>query len=136
MPYSSSAPLPQEDRESGHGWLVLGDTANACAVRSDWVAAVFRCSEASDAYFRNPAAHVQIHGGRPWFIVTFEKMFAASWMSHGDTPKQWTVALSGSSPVAVQVASIEGPYKGVVIDGMLKTPSGDWPVVSPHPGLQ
>lgn len=117
--------------ESGRSWMVVRIHEQDMALRSELIAAVYRTADAQCTQLSAPAAQIEVHGGRPWFIVSPRHIFLALDASVPTGDHEWTVAFEQPQGVAIHAQAIEGPYRGVVMRDTLKTPQGAWPILRP-----
>lgn len=123
---------PSHHHAKGQGWMVLTVGGQSMAVSGAVIEGVHRTSEAVLTSLESPPAKVEIHRGRPWFIVPFERVLQTlEALNRGARPDEWTVTLCQPSGVGIHVDAIEGPYRGAVMDGTLRTSHGAWPIAQP-----
>jgi hypothetical protein len=111
--------------------MVIQTGGFSFAVASDRIDVVFRTQEACVTQLSQPKVRIEVQQGRPWFIVSLDSLALLQEFSHADPAAdlQWTIGLRHPSGLALHAASVEGPFKGVVSNQMLKTPQGDWPLL-------
>ena len=126
-------PASEESTGIHQGWMVLTLNGQSFAVKGSLIEGVYLSSEATTTQLNNPAALIEVHAGRPWFIVPVEEIFSVVHAPAVPNSAVWTVSLRVPSGVAVHVQAIEGPYRGAVMNQTLKTQQGSWPVVEPLP---
>lgn len=123
--------LPPSDQKPGiePGWMVLSFNGQVFAVKGSSFEGVYLTAEAATTQLMEPPTCIEVHGGRPRFIVPGGRVFGFL-PSHAEEENPvWTVSLRHPEGVAVHVNAIEGPYRGVVLNNTLKTQQGSWPVI-------
>ena len=112
-------------------WMVIQTGGFSFAVASGRIDVVFRTQEASVTQLNKPNVRIEVHQGRPWFIVSLDSVALLQEFSFTDpaADMQWTIGLHHPQGLALHVASVEGPFRGLVTNQMLKTPQGDWPLL-------
>jgi len=126
IPLTGSAALPQ-DSQGAHGWMIL-TLHQPMAVNADLIHGVYRTGEALKTTLEHPPTLIEVHAGRPWFIVPVQRVFSLS-DALVDDANEWTVTFRRPAGLGVHVRGIEGPYRGVVMQDTLKTQQGAWPIL-------
>ena len=121
----------QSDHAAAHAWMVINTEGLSYAVASDLIDVVFRTQEAEVTHLAQPAGRVEVHQGKPWWVLPLSTLAVRQEFGHPDAVQdaQWTLGLRHPSGVAIHVQSIEGPFKGLAMDQTLKTAQGDWPLL-------
>jgi len=115
--------------DSSQGWMILTLNAQSWAVSGHDIAGVYRTSEGTQFQTLQPPAQIEVQGGRPWFIVPPARVMRDFLGAAEPVGQAWTVAFQRPAGVALHMDAVEGPYRGVVMQGVLKTPQGNWPVM-------
>ena len=132
MSFVHSEPANSDSHEEGgRSWMVVKIHGQDVAVRSDCIATVYRTVDAARTALNAPNADIEVHGGRPWFMVSPRQIFLTLDDTMPSGPNEWTEAFAQPAGVAIHVESIEGPYRGVVMQDTLRTPQGTWPILRP-----
>lgn len=132
MPFSSNHSVSADSLgDAGRSWMVVKIHGQDFALRSESIAAVYRTSDAVRSSMSMPSADIEVHGGRPWFIVSPRQLFLIVDEGLASGQPEWTVAFIQPEGVAIHVELIEGPYRGVVMQETLKTSQGTWPLLRP-----
>jgi hypothetical protein len=127
-------PTPKRQGESAvaHAdWMVIQIGGHFYAVASDRIDVVFRTQEASVTQLIKPTARIEVHQGRPWFVVSLESLTLVQEFgsTNVDADLEWTIGLQQPQGLALHATSIEGPFRGLVTGQLLKTPQGEWPLL-------
>jgi hypothetical protein len=115
--------------DNSQGWMILTLNSQSWAVSGHDIAGVYRTSEGAQFQTLQPPAQIEVQGGRPWFIVPPARVMRDFLGAAEPVGQAWTVAFQRPAGVALHMDAVEGPYRGVVMQGVLKTPQGNWPVM-------
>jgi hypothetical protein len=122
-------PLTAGATDTSQGWMILTLNSQSWAVSGQDIAGVYRTSEATQFLILQPPAQIEVQGGRPWFIVPPARVMRDFLGTAEPVDPTWTVAFKRPAGVALHMDAVEGPYRGVVMQGVLKTTQGNWPVM-------
>lgn len=131
MFFTSGLSTPGDLASTTVAWMVLQTGGLAYAVASERIGVVFRTQEASVAILHKPQVRIEVHQGKPWFVVALDQLALLHEFGHADRTAlpQWTIGLRHPEGVAIHVDNIEGPFKGLVTAHSLQTSQGDWPLL-------
>lgn len=131
MPITNTALAMDLDQDSGHGWLILKLQGQSFAINGTLTEGVYLSAEATVTLLEDPPAYIEVHRGRPWFILPAVQVLRTLGTVVPNGLAKWTLTFRTPASVAVHADAIEGPYRGVVMNGTLKTSQGNWPVIEP-----
>jgi len=131
MSFTTGHSTPGDLASTPVAWMVIQAGGLAYAVASERIGVVFRTQEASVTILHKPQVRIEVHQGKPWFVVALDQLALLQEFGHADRAAlpQWTIGLRHPDGVAIHVDSIEGPFKGLVTAQSLQTSQGDWPLL-------
>ena len=113
------------------GWMIIRVRGFSYAVANDRIDVVFRTQESIVTLLDKSKVRIEVYQGRPWFVVSLNTVALQHEFGHADRvdDSQWTIGLRQPAGLALNAASIEGPFRGLITEQMLKTSQGDWPLL-------